>query len=156
LIHADLALSGASAWQWWLAVSAGDYEDGLLYTDWHRPGDPESIFASKTFWALGNFSRFIRPGFVRVELTGDHHAFDSLLGSAYLDPKTGRLVLVYINLALEQQNVTWALKKGRFALPQQFVPWETSAAEDLKAHPPINLANGYEIPPRSIVTFVEN
>ena len=38
LIHADLALGNASAWQWWLAVSTGNYKDGLLYTDYRRPG----------------------------------------------------------------------------------------------------------------------
>jgi len=156
LIHADLVLTGASAWQWWLAVSDGDYEDGLLYTDWHRPGDQESIIESKSFWALGNFSRFIRPGFVRVDLAGDHHSFDGLLGSAYMNPKSGQIVLVYINLAMEPQNVAWTLKKSSFTLPRQFTPWETSTGEDLKEHPAINIADGFEIPPRSIVTFVGN
>jgi O-glycosyl hydrolase len=154
LIHADLILSGASAWQWWLAVSNGDYKDGLLYTNWRRPGDEESIIASKSFWVVGNFSRFIRPGFVRVDLTGDHHAFDGLLGSAYMDPKSSRLVLVYLNLATESQKVTWTLKKDSSTLPRRFVPWQTSADEDLKAHPAIDIADGFELPPRSVVTFV--
>ena len=156
LIHADLVLSGASAWHWWLAVSGGDYKDGLLYTDWRRSGDPETIIESKTFWALGNFSRFIRPGFVRVELAADHHAFDGLLGSAYMNPKTGKLVLVYINLATVPQEVAWTLKKGDFELPKRLVPWLTTADEDLKAHPAVNIAEGFEIPPRSVVTLVSD
>lgn len=154
LIHADLVLSNASAWQWWLAVSNGDYKDGLLYTNWRRAGDPESIIESKAFWAMGNFSRFIRPGFVRVDLAGDKHAFDGLLGSAYMDPKTGKAVLVYINMSNETQKVTWSLKKGTAAAPARFIPWVTNAAEDLKAHPAIAAAEGYEIPARSIVSFV--
>ncbi len=154
LIHADLVLSGASAWQWWLAVSNGDYKDGLLYTDWRRPGDPESIIESKSFWAMGNFSRFIRPGFVRVDLAGDHHAFDGLLGSAYLDPKTGKVVLVYVNIAAEPQKVTWTLKKGDSPLPAKFTPWETTADENLKAHPAIDATAGFEIPARAVVTLV--
>jgi O-glycosyl hydrolase len=153
LIHADLVLSGASAWQWWLAMSNGDYKDGLLYTNWRRAGDPETIIESKSFWVMGNFSRFIRPGFVRVELTGDHHGFDGLLGSAYLDPKTGKVVLVYVNVAEEAQKVTWTIKKGDWDLPRQFVPWETTAAENLKARAPIQTAE-YEVPARSVVTLV--
>jgi O-glycosyl hydrolase len=152
LIHADLALSSASAWHWWLAVSGGDYKDGLIYTDWRHSGDEESIIESKSLWALGNFSRFIRPGFVRVELTGDHHSFDSLLGSAYMDTKTGKLVLVYINLGSEKQKISWKINGvGR---PQRLVPWVTRSDEDLKAYPIINLVDGFDLPPRSVVTFV--
>jgi len=154
LIHADLALSGASAWQWWLAVSNGDYKDGLIYTNWRRAGDPESIIESKSLWAMGNYSRFIRPGFVRVDLAGDKHAFDGILGSAYMDPKTGKLVLVYLNLSNEPQKVTWTLKRDKTALPEKFVPWETTADEDLKAHPAFPTSAGFELPPRSVVSFV--
>jgi O-glycosyl hydrolase len=154
LIHADLVLSGASAWHWWLAVSAGDYKDGLLYTDWHRPGDPETILESKSFWALGNYSRFIRPGFVRVELAGDHHDFDGILGSAYMDPNNGRLVLVYINLTDEAQKINWTFKADNVAPTKQFVPWITAADENLKPHPAIRLADGFVMPPRSVVSLV--
>src|ERR1035441_8096513 len=34
---------GVTAWQWWTAVSGVDYKDGLIFTDWKKPGDPESI-----------------------------------------------------------------------------------------------------------------
>jgi O-glycosyl hydrolase len=153
LIHADLALSGASAWHWWLAVSNGDYKDGLIYTDWRRPGNAESVIESKTLWALGNYSRFIRPGFVRVELTGDHHGFDGLLGSAYTDLKSRKLVLVYVNLASEPQKITLKSKDQAPSLPRRFVPWLTSEDENLKMHPAIDAGGGFEIPPRAVVTF---
>jgi O-glycosyl hydrolase len=154
LINADLVLSSASAWHWWLAVSNGDYKDGLLYTNWRRPGDTESILESKTFWALGNFSRFIRPGFVRIELIGDHHAFDGLLGSAYIEPKTGKLVLVYVNLTTEPQQITLKPANEKSTLPRRFVPWITTADENLQMHPAINATDGFQLPPRSVVTLV--
>lgn len=40
-----------------------------LYTDWERPGDPETIIRSRIFWVLGQYSRFVRPGAVRVAAT---------------------------------------------------------------------------------------
>ena len=157
LIHADLVLSGASAWNWWLALSGGDYKDGLLYTDWRAPRDPESIIESKTFWAMGNFSRFIRPGMQRVELKGDQHSFDGLLGSAYVDAKSNKLVLVYINVTNEPQKISWTFKQGdkRAPLPQNFTPYVTSGDQSLQAGPTIS-SQSAEVPARSVVTFVSN
>jgi len=159
LIHADLVLSSASAWHWWLAVSNGDYKDGLLYTDWRRQGDQESIIESKSFWALGNYSKFIRPGAVRVELKGTEHSFGGVLGSAYADPKTGKLVAVYINVGDQPETVKWTFKgidtNGRhFRVPAAFVPYVTSATQDLAKGSPVKADATAELPPRSIVTFV--
>jgi O-glycosyl hydrolase len=154
LIHADLALSNASAWHWWLAMSNGDYKDGLLYTDWHHPGDSESIITSKSLWAMGNYSRFIRPGMVRVELKGDHHRFDGLLGSAYIDPSSHRLVMVYINLAKESQTVRWSLQGGNTSVVK-LVPYVTSQTKELEAQPVLTINQAAEIPAESVVTFVE-
>jgi O-glycosyl hydrolase len=150
LIHSDLALAGASAWQWWLAVSDGDYKDGLIYTNWHKDGDEETIIPSKSFWALGNFSRFIRPGMQRVELKGDGHGFDGLLGSAYVDGKTGKVVMVYINLGKEAEKVAWTFKGDG---PKKFFPYITSAEADLKEGKEVS-SDRAEIPGRSVVTFV--
>ena len=69
-IHYDLTKANASAWQWWTAVSKEDYKDGLLYTDYQLPGDEETIYESKLLWGFGNYSKFIRPGAVRIDLRG--------------------------------------------------------------------------------------
>jgi O-glycosyl hydrolase len=153
LIYADLALANASAWEFWLAVSTEDYKDGLLYTDWHRSGDSEAIFASKAFWILGNYSRFIRPGMIRVELKGDKHGFDGLLGSAYLDPDTDKLVMVYINVRNLPETVTWAIK-GVDLARTKLTPYLTSNEASLGPQPAIHADAMVEIPPRSVVTFV--
>lgn len=68
-VHADLTLADAVCWQYWIAVSRYDYRDGLLYTDHVEPGDEENIEETKRLWALGNFSRFIRPGAERIDAT---------------------------------------------------------------------------------------
>ena len=56
IIHFDLSIVNATSWSWWLAVSNGNYKDGLLYTNWKHNGDAEDILPSKLFWCLGNFS----------------------------------------------------------------------------------------------------
>ena len=65
IIHHDIVYAGARSWQWWRAIG-GDYKDGLIreYTDPDlQDGRVED---SKLMWILGNYSRFIRPGAVRM------------------------------------------------------------------------------------------
>lgn len=61
-IYEDLTTLNVTDWQYWIAVSCYDYRDGLIYVD---PTD-HSIETSKRLWAMGNFSKFIRPGAQRV------------------------------------------------------------------------------------------
>ena len=69
IIHHDIVYAGAKSWQWWRAIG-GDYKDGLIreYTtdDNFLDGRVED---SKLMWALGNYSRFIRPGAVRLSVS---------------------------------------------------------------------------------------
>ena len=106
VIHRDLTILDAAEWSWWLAISPHDYKDGLLYTNWERPGDSELIITSRIFWALGNYSRFIRPGYVRIDAAlsvpdagtlGTES--DDLLVSAYASPDGAQTVVVAINLS---------------------------------------------------------
>ncbi len=155
VIHCDLTLVNASAWQWWLAVSGGDYKDGLIYTDYKKSGDAETIYESKLLWALGNFSRFIRPGMVRVELSGPQDV-NGLLASAYQAPEKRPAVMVFVNLSEESQRVQINFKPvaaGRSA-EIYFTPHTTSASGNLVAGPAVQLSRGGVIPARSVVTFV--
>jgi len=74
VIHSDIYDGNASSWSWWLAVSANDYKDGLIYTfNGLNKGENDNnkndadLYDSKTLWALGNYSRFVRPGMKRIE-----------------------------------------------------------------------------------------
>lgn len=157
VIHLDLAVVGASAWQWWTAVSPVDYKDGLIYTDWKKPGDPESILPARLLWALGNYSRFVRPGMRRVQLDGAGHDIRGLLGSAYKDEKARQVVLVYVNMAAAPQLVQLRFEqKSRPWQLQSVTPWVTSdtPGDELKPFPSVALDQPVEIPARSVVTLV--
>lgn len=67
-VHSDLTIANVAAWQLWIAVSRYDYHDGLLYTDYVEPGDEENLEETQRLWALGNYSRFLRPGAHRIGL----------------------------------------------------------------------------------------
>ncbi|MGA2184560.1 MAG: glycoside hydrolase [Bryobacteraceae bacterium] len=157
VIHLDLAVVGASAWQWWTAVSPVDYKDGLIYTDWKKPGDPESILPARLLWALGNYSRFVRPGMRRVQLDGPGHDIRGLMGSAWKDEKARQVVLAYVNMAATPQMVQLRFEPGSHQWQLQSVtPWVTSdkPGDELKAYPAVAPDRPLEVPARSVTTLV--
>jgi len=120
VMHADLTLANASSWQWWTALTNADFKDGLIYLD---SGDKNDLFNlnkikndgdfhdSKLLWAFGNFSRFIRPNMVRIDLSFDtdltlKQQFSDVMLSAYKDKKTNKTVIVAINYSNEDKTLS--------------------------------------------------
>nr|MBI1232093.1 xylanase [Cytophagales bacterium] len=105
VIHNDLVVAQASAWHWWLAISPYDYKDGLVYIS---KSETDGEFApSKMLWGLGNYSRFIRPGFRRISISPSNQKLTNkdVLVSAYKDPRSDELVVVLVNSSSEEQQV---------------------------------------------------
>ncbi len=156
MIHLDLSVAGASAWQWWTALSPVDYKDGLIYTDWKKAGDAETIYPAKILWALGNYSRFVRPGMQRVSLQGMRHDVRGLMGSAYKNAIGSKLVAVYINIGDQARRVNLRFQSAAGERkPESLTSYLTSdeAGADLKrsAERP---DEAVEIPGQSVVTLV--
>jgi O-glycosyl hydrolase len=154
IIHHDLTVANASAWQWWLAITAYDYKDGLLYIEKNKTdGD---VIASKLMWALGNYSRFIRPGAIRVETTGknmDVNNAKGLMASSYVDEVNKKMVTVLINYGFTPVNLKLQVRgKG----VTSFIPYITSASNDKGLNPQLPIKEGkqFTVPARSIVTLV--
>jgi O-glycosyl hydrolase len=168
VIHHDLVVAGASSWQYWTALSEADYKDGLVYIDKgnngvHGVGHPDSqalqhngfVRESKTLWALGNYSLFVRPGMKRVpvqytdaSLTPEEIA-GNLMVSAYTDEGTGQLVLVAVNYSNEPKRL---MAGGAFSIKNNtFKTYTTSADHDLA--PGRCRADDIVIGARSVVTL---
>lgn len=158
IIHYDLTTLSASAWQWWLAVSPYDYKDGLLYTDYHNAGDYQSIIPSKTLWAVGNFSKFIRPGSLRIQYQGADDKY-GLMASSYLDEANNRLVIVLINAGTDKKDVqikVSGLDSGKVITA--FTPFVTSddPGDNLTQYASFEKDSTYIVKPRSVVTLIGN
>lgn len=109
VVHSDLTIANVSSWQWWLAVDTYNYSDGLVYIndpaggyDLNAMKSDGIVTDSKQLWCLGNFSRFIRPGMIRVgaaigDITDPVVAAGSQMVSAYKNPATKQFVIVIIN-----------------------------------------------------------
>jgi len=116
IIHNDLTICNACSWQWWTAITESDYKDGLIYLDSGTPEKPGEMGDnvkslqfdgtardSKLMWALGNYSRFVRPGMQRVEAeltneTGSVPNHEKIMVSAYSSPDSKKLVVVLVNV----------------------------------------------------------
>jgi hypothetical protein len=126
IIHNDLTLANAKSWQWWTAISQVDFKDGLVYLDDGSLGNTGKmgqevkslqqdgeVRESKLLWALGNYSRFVRPGMVRIKasLSEEQPAKNGLLVSAYKNPKDNSLVYVLSNQSDKEILVDFGEKK---------------------------------------------
>jgi len=88
-VYDDLTVARDSAWYWWTALSpvigcdpkadpscvtrvnATGFNDGLLYYDQNFADDGVvDIFATKRFFVLGQFSRYVRPGAILHDVQG--------------------------------------------------------------------------------------
>jgi O-glycosyl hydrolase len=148
-IHDGLAGAQASAWLWFILAT---YPEGTLI---ELSGDGHSFAPNKTFWALGNFSKFIRPGFVRIgaiitSSTDPSYTSAYLSTSAYKNPTTGQLVIVAINRGSSAARV-----KFQSGFPVTATPYVTSTGvQNLEPQPDVSLGDLVTIPGKSIVTFV--
>ncbi|MBW6537808.1 MAG: glycosyl hydrolase [Mariniphaga sp.] len=146
VIHADLMIAGASAWHWWQAVSPYDYKDGLVYIDKNETGG--NIYESKLLWALGNFSRFIRPGATPImTFEGENPV---LTTSAYKN-ENGQLVIVIINKHDNAQELKINLN-GDYSSKAKV--YETSEENNLKFLGEFNRKEPLKIAKKSVTTIV--
>ncbi|MCP4950938.1 MAG: hypothetical protein GY922_03725 [Proteobacteria bacterium] len=102
---------------------------------------------SKLLWVLGNYSRFIRPGMVRIkcELSKEQSIEDGLLVSAYKDAKKGQVVYVFTNLSKQERHV-------KVGADKQVKTYTTNKQENLGLS--LQSLSSVKIPERSVVTVV--
>ncbi|MEU6551247.1 glycoside hydrolase [Streptomyces sp. NPDC046915] len=104
IIHKDFASSHDSAFQWWVALASGygsdpatkndeGWNDGLIYydPDYATNGD-QTLYFTKRYYALGQYSKFVKPGSVAHNVTG---APDGVEVSSY--DRDGKWVVVVNN-----------------------------------------------------------
>lgn len=158
VIHHDLVFGNACSWSWWRAVG-GEYRDNLIRVysrDGMKTGTPVD---SKLMWAIGNYSRFVRPGAVRYDIsvydessklvTEGESDNRGILCSAYRNTD-GSWVVVAINYGYSQADFNLSLGNDK----KKWLAYRTSnvSAESLL---PIGTCDGTTtLAPRSITTFI--
>lgn len=150
VIHNDLAVANAAAWHWWLSVSPYDYKDGLVYIDKEKTNG--NYYESKMLWALGNYSRFIRPGAVRIAASSPQvaEAESSILFSAYLHQQDKQITTVIINSGIAPVEVQLAFDQLQV---ENLRYYQTSKDDDLELGTDMKNSK-LAVPARSIITVV--
>ena len=112
---------------------------------------------SKLMWTLGNFSRFVRPGAVRLDMEGKMEV-DGLMLSAYRNAD-GSVAIVAINYGTDERPVSIDLSQLSTLNSQlsTAIAYRTSdvEGENLKNVGVVNLKKTV-LPARSVTTFVVN
>jgi glucuronoarabinoxylan endo-1,4-beta-xylanase len=142
-IHDAIVTGNASAWHYWWLIGANLDNEGLI-------GYNRNTTPTKRLYTVGNFSKFVRPGFVRV---GSSAAPGAVSLTAYKNPSTGAFVIVAINQGGDVP-VTVTLN-GLTA--GSVTPWVTSASLDLAQQPAVAVSGGSfttTLPVYSVTSFV--
>ena len=126
-IAEDLRILNVVSWQNWVAVAPGGYRDGLIYID-----EPSHKFrALKRLWSFGNYSRYVHPGYVRVDIQTSTRAQEEMLPTAFTginEAGEEELVMVFINEDVLDQEFQLEGCEGY----DRIAYYETSDARDLE------------------------
>lgn len=147
VIDQRIAVDGANAWLYWWLLEG-------------NPSDDESLTdggsnVAKRAYILGQYSKFVRPGYYRIDAT--HNPTSGVSVSAYKNEGTNTLVIVatnYTGSAVSQEfNLTNAPAFSNVT------PTTTSASLSLAQQAAVSVSNDsftYSLPANSITTFVAN
>jgi glucuronoarabinoxylan endo-1,4-beta-xylanase len=106
----------------------------------------------KRVYAMGNFSKFVRPGYVRVGVTG---APTSVQIVPFVSPSDGTVAIVALNSGTSAQQVSFFVSGS--AWPGMVTPYVTSASSNLAAGTAVSVSGARfsgSLAAQSITTFV--
>ena len=148
-VHLDQALAygDCNAYLYWQILDPKPSGGALTVVDGTHGMDTQA----KKYCAVKHFFRYIRPGAVRVDASGDTDTFSVC---AFVHDKNKSVTVVMINTAQAPQAV-------RLTLPPHpalavLRAWRTSATESFAALPNVSARAGQAsltLPPQSVVTL---
>jgi len=125
MIHWDMILAQTNAFlYWWLWTNnENTFNNGgsLLFSD------NFDVFTSHRLYAMGQYSRFIRPGWRRIDCTSS--PFIGTYSSAYRNPASNEIAIVIINERITPSLITLELTGAVFDKLEVF---RTSENEKLR------------------------
>jgi glucuronoarabinoxylan endo-1,4-beta-xylanase len=144
MIHHNLVDGRVSAWHyWWLRPTADQSTNSALLNAGQL---------TRRAYVLGNWSRFVRPGALRVAALAAPQAYLDV--TAFLDPTSRQLAVVAVNTAGYELEQSFTITGGTVG---EVTPWLTSASAALQSQPAVPVVDGgfsVALPARSVTTFV--
>jgi hypothetical protein len=159
-IQADIQMLEPEAWVLWQAVEdevnmRPEHENGnwgLIQVDFAAKDFSDfKIYKNKKYYAVGNYSKFIRPGDQFINSNNNNTL-------AAIDSKDDSVVVVYTNSSTEQKAVDFDLSGFETVNETATAtPYVTSATENIKQKGAIKVKDdkiAAVVPAQSITTFV--
>jgi len=143
LIHGAMTVANMNAWHYWWVYGSVNQD---LFTS---PGNP-----TKRLWIIGNYSRYVRPGYYRIGATASPTSGVSV--TAYYKAAADSLVIVAINTntSATSQAFTLAGVTGK-----SMTPVITDGTRSLAAQTAVTISGNaftYSLPSQSVTTLVVN
>jgi O-glycosyl hydrolase len=133
---------------WWGSTTPSENGDneGLIQID------GSTVDTSGRLWAFANFSRFVRPGAVRIGATSP----DSGVDLTAFRNADGSVAVVALNTSASAVPMRFSLHGTGIRGRAVATPYLTDAAHDTAAQAPVTVAGGAfggRLPARSLVTY---
>ena len=149
-IYTGLTSANLSAFlYWWGSTTPSENGDneGLIQIN------GSTVTPSGRLWAFANYSRYIRPGAVRIAATSSNSAVDL---TAFKNTD-GSVAVVALNTATSADPITYSLSGTGTPDGATVTPYLTNASSDTAAQATTTVSGGAftaTIPARSLVTYV--
>lgn len=159
VIHNDLTVAGVSSWSYWTSmdVSRWGHKNRFLLISLVPAGgeygdiEEEGTYrATPTLWVLGNYSRFIRPGYHRIGLSMNEA--QNFFGSAWTSADGKEIVAVFTNLS-EKAIRLGETHTGWTGEPQAIASYTTTGSKCLEEKK-WNADEQIYLEPESVTTIV--
>src|SRR5665213_1257655 len=141
-LHTCIVDNNFNAYCYWWLVNVNTDDEGLCTS----AGTPTA-----RMYCLGNYSKFVRPGYVRVGCTEVPSAGVSV--SAYYSSSAGKIIIVAINGNNAASNQTFKYSDLNVST---VYPWVTSSSLNLVQQASVAVAGGsftYSLPISSVTSF---
>ena len=139
MVYAAFNTGGVNGWHYW----------------WTQAFVPNASSPPAQYYALGNFSKFVRPGYYRVDVSGASAASASNPGViAFSSLKDGTVTIVVVNAGAAHSLNFFV---GGTAWPASVTPYVTTASSKLAAGTAIAVTAGRfsaSVESASVTTFV--
>jgi glucuronoarabinoxylan endo-1,4-beta-xylanase len=144
-IHDWLTIANVSSWQYFLLNNGGRTDNEGL--------SDNSFNVAKRAYVMGNWSKFVRPGWVRIGATANPRS--GVFVTAFKEVSSSKFAIVVLNTNGTSTSQTFSFS-GFPASPTAVVPNVTSASLNLATQASVNVtANAftYSLPASSVTTF---
>jgi O-glycosyl hydrolase len=150
-VHNSMVTGSYNAYVWWWIWD--DPSDGVNY----GLINSSTTSPAPTYYgyALGQFARFIQPGYYRYNATANPSAGVYVSAYAGTESSTQHYVIVAINASASQVSESFTTQNGTVTT---LTPYQTTASGGLAQQSAVSVSSGaftYLLPAQSITTFVQ-